>query len=67
MDQQEVETTEFRTETGGVRVSMADHDDGVWLHLSSNGATFYVVLTKEEAAKTIKGLQNILEWLEAKT
>jgi hypothetical protein len=46
---------------------MADHDDGVWLHLSSNGATFYVVLTKAEAAKTIKGLQNILEWHEAKT
>lgn len=67
MDQQEVETTEFKTERRGVRVSIADHEDGVWLHLSSDGAIFYVVLTKEEAAKIIKGLQNILEWLEAKS
>jgi len=67
MDQQEVETTEFRTEIRGVRVSMADHDDGVWLHLSCDGAMFYVVLTKAEAEKTVKGLQNILEWLEAKS
>jgi hypothetical protein len=28
---------------------------------------FYVVLTKAEAEKTVKGLQNILEWLEAKS
>lgn len=67
MDQQEVETTEFRTFLRGTRVSIADHNDGVWLHLSSDGATFYVVLTKAEAEKTVKGLQNILEWLEAKT
>jgi hypothetical protein len=46
---------------------MADHDDGVWLHLSCDGAMFYVVLTKAEAEKTVKGLQNILEWLEAKS
>jgi hypothetical protein len=53
---------EFKTE-GGVRVSISDYDDGVWLHLSANSANFYVVLSETEAKRIITQLENVLDYL----
>ena len=54
---------EFRTERG-VRVSISDYDDGLWLHLSVDSASFYAVLTEAEAKRVISQLQNVLDYLE---
>jgi len=54
---------EFKTERG-VRVSISDYDDGLWLHLSADSASFYAVLTETEAKRVIRQLQNVLDYLE---
>jgi hypothetical protein len=45
----------------GVRVSVSDFDEGVWLHLSMRHGTSHAVLTREEAERLLEGLQAILE------
>ena len=54
---------EFKTERG-VRVSISDYDDGLWLHLSADSSSFYAVLTEAEAKRVISQLENVLDYLE---
>jgi hypothetical protein len=54
----EIETTIYTKEN--VRVSVSDHDDGVWLHLGLRHGTAYAVLNHEEAERLMAGLQAIL-------
>lgn len=62
MQKAEIETI-IRTKDGN-RVSVDQFDEGVWLHLSLRNGTAHVVLTREEAAKVVAGLQAVLEVLE---
>jgi len=45
----------------GVRVSVSDHDEGVWLHLSLRHGTAFAVMNRKEAELLFAGLQAILE------
>jgi hypothetical protein len=54
---------EFKTKRG-VRVSISDYDDGVWLHLSADSSSFYAVLTEAEAKRVISQLENVLDYLD---
>ena len=45
----------------GVRVSVSDFDEGVWLHLSLRHGTAHAVMNREEAERRLEGLQAILE------
>jgi hypothetical protein len=45
----------------GVRVSVSDYDQGVWLHLSMRHGTSCAVLNRKEAELLFAGLQAILE------
>lgn len=55
----EIETI-IKTEDG-VRVSISDFDEGVWLHLSMRHGTAHATLTRAEAESLLDGLQAILE------
>jgi hypothetical protein len=44
----------------GVRVSVSDHDEGVWLHLSLRHGTAFAVMNRDEAERLMAGLQAIL-------
>ena len=54
----EIETIIYTKEN--VRVSVSDHDEGVWLHLGLRHGTAYAVLTREEAERLLVGLQAVL-------
>jgi hypothetical protein len=43
-----------------VRISVDEHDDGVWLSLQFRGADVYTTMSLEEAEQMIVGLQAIL-------
>ena len=45
----------------GVRVSISDYDQGVWLHLGMRHGTACAVLNRAEAEQLLAGLQAILE------
>jgi hypothetical protein len=45
----------------GVRVSVSNFDEGVWLHLGMKSGTAHAVLSREEAKQLLDGLQAILE------
>jgi hypothetical protein len=44
----------------GVRVSVSDFDENVWLHLSMRHGTAHAVLNRAEAELLVAGLQAIL-------
>ena len=44
----------------GVRVSVSDFDENVWLHLSMRNGTSHAVLSRSEAELLVAGLQAIL-------
>jgi hypothetical protein len=48
----------------GVRMSIEDMDDGVWIHMQRRGGTAYVSLTRSEAQQLLAGLQAVLETTE---
>lgn len=48
----------------GVRMSVEDMDDGVWIHMQRRGGTAYVSLTRSEAQQLLAGLQAVLETTE---
>ena len=51
--------TIIRTEDG-IRLSIDNWDDGLWLSLKSGNASMHVIFTREEAEQMLVGLQNIL-------
>ena len=54
----EIETI-IHTEDG-VRVSVSNYDENVWLHLGLRHGTSYAVLNREEAERLLVGLQAVL-------
>ena len=44
----------------GVRVSIDNWDDGLWLSLKFQNASMHATFTREEAEQMLIGLQNIL-------
>ena len=56
----DIETTIYTEDN--VRISVDEWDGGgVWLGLQGRGASMHAVLTRDEAAMMLKGLQAILE------
>jgi len=45
----------------GVRVSVSDFDEGIWLHLGMKSGTAHAVLNRAEAEQLLAGLQAVLE------
>lgn len=45
----------------GIRISVSDFDEGVWLHLGSRNGTAHAVLNRAEAEQLLSGLQAVLE------
>ena len=43
------------------RISVSNHDGGVFLHISGNGFSACAVINQDEAQKLIDGLLEILE------
>jgi hypothetical protein len=55
---EEIQTVIFSKD--GVRISVDEYDEGVWLSLQGHGASMYTVITMEEAEQMMVGLQKIL-------
>lgn len=56
-------TTEIETSIktkAGVRVSLDQYDDGVWLSLQSRRASMNVPITRAEAEQLLENLQLVL-------
>jgi hypothetical protein len=55
---EEIETTFVTTE--GTRLTIAEMDDGAWLHLQFGRASAHTPLTRGEVEQLLAGLQAIL-------
>ena len=55
---EEIQTIIYSVE--GVRISVDEYDDGVWLSLQARGASMHTTLTIEEAKQMLEGLQKVL-------
>ena len=54
----EIQTIIYSVE--GIRISVDEYDEGVWLSLQGHGASMYTPLTIEEAKQMLAGLQKVL-------